>query len=256
MRAPNLRYDRILWVAFVGIIGVVLFRAVQQRRIANTDRTVVEVVAKTAGEKLISESDVRQLLLRNFGQSLNQTPVSRLDVESIEKSLEKDPFVSNADVYVDHTNNLNVKIEQREPMLRIMDVNGSNYYLDKNGNKMPPSNHFAARVIVGTGKINPYTPDFNELKNNTLRDVFRVAQTILADEFLAPFVQQIHVSNSGELMLTPLVGDQIIILGSARRLEDKLERLKIFYREALPYEGWRKYRTINLKYTGQVVCKK
>jgi cell division protein FtsQ len=256
MKAPNLRYDRIMWVAFIGLIAMVMYYAVRQRRMANTDRTVVEVKALPTGEKLISDADVRQVLVRNFGQSLNQTSASRLDIEAIEKTLEKDPFVRNADVYVDQTNNLNVKIEQREPMLRIMDVNGGNYYMDKNGHKMPPSNHFAARVIVATGKISPYTPDFNQLKNNTLRDVFRVAQTILADEFLDQFIQQIHVSNTGEMMLTPLVGDQIIILGSARRLEDKLERLKIFYREAMPHEGWRKYRTINLKYSGQVVCKK
>jgi cell division protein FtsQ len=35
-----------------------------------------------------------------------------------------------------------------------------------------------------------------------------------------------------------------------------LNRLKIFYKEGMPYEGWRKYETINLKYSGQVVCKR
>ncbi len=32
--------------------------------------------------------------------------------------------------------------------------------------------------------------------------------------------------------------------------------LKIFYKEALPYEGWNKYSGVSLQYDGQVVCKK
>jgi cell division protein FtsQ len=39
-------------------------------------------------------------------------------------------------------------------------------------------------------------------------------------------------------------------------LEEKLEQLKTFYKEAMPYEGWKKYRTISVKFKGQIVCKK
>ena len=54
----------------------------------------------------------------------------------------------------------------------------------------------------------------------------------------------------------PLIGDQKIVLGSARKIEDKLHRLKIFYQQGMPYAGWNLYETINLKYNGQVVCRK
>jgi cell division protein FtsQ len=63
------------------------------------------------------------------------------------------------------------------------------------------------------------------------------------------------VTNGGEFIMAPLVGDQQIILGSVRRLDDKFRRLKIFYREGMPAAGWRKYRSINLKFNGQIVCK-
>jgi cell division protein FtsQ len=54
----------------------------------------------------------------------------------------------------------------------------------------------------------------------------------------------------------PLIGDQKIILGNARRLENKFDRLKTFYKKAMPYVGWQQYRSINLKFNGQVVCKR
>jgi cell division protein FtsQ len=89
-----------------------------------------------------------------------------------------------------------------------------------------------------------------------LKDLFNLTKTLLADEFLKAFIQQIHLNNAGDFILVPLIGDQKIVLGSARKLEDKLNRLKIFYQQGMPYEGWTKYETINLKYGGQVVCKR
>jgi cell division protein FtsQ len=60
-------------------------------------------------------------------------------------------------------------------------------------------------------------------------------------------------------VLVPLVGDQKIVFGtanSAEEVKEKFERLKIFYKEAIPYEGWAKYNEISVKYDGQIVCRK
>jgi cell division protein FtsQ len=227
-------------------------------RKANTFASGIQVTVEPlpTGDKLISERDVRQALLVSFGSDLEGTELANLEVERMERVLEEDPFVKNADAYIDQNNQLHVTIEQRDPVVRILDNNGGNYYLDASGQKMPPSKNFAARVIVATGNIAPYTPEFQKKRKSTLKDLYQVTQTLLADEFLSSFIQQIHVTNTGDFILVPLVGDQQIVLGSARKLEDKLRRLKIFYQEGMPYEGWRKYETINLKYTGQVVCRK
>ena len=59
--------------------------------------------------------------------------------------------------------------------------------------------------------------------------------------------------------MIPVVGKQRIVFGKAssvKEVEDKFQRLKVFYQEAMPYEGWNKYKEISLKYEGQVVCRK
>lgn len=256
LRAPHLRYDRIAWVVFLLVVGLVLFTAINRKKNTFADAVQVEVVPLPGGDKLISERDVRQALLVTFGNTLEGTELARLEVERMERALEADPFVLNAETYIDQKNLLHVRVTQREPVLRVLDNNGGNYYLDKHGKKMPPSKNFAARVLVATGNIAPYNTEFQKKKRTTLKDLFALTQTLLADEFLASFIQQIHVNNAGEFVLVPLVGDQKIVLGSVRKLEDKLQRLKIFYREGMPYTGWRVYETINLKYNGQVVCRK
>ena len=59
--------------------------------------------------------------------------------------------------------------------------------------------------------------------------------------------------------MIPQVGNHEIVFGAANSNKDvvaKLNKLKIFYQEGLPFEGWNKYNQINLKYKNQVVCKK
>jgi cell division protein FtsQ len=256
VQLPRIRYDRLVWLMFLVII--VMIWLIARNRKANTfaEGLQVKVVELPSGDKLISDRDVRQALVTAFGADLENSDLGSLEVERMERVLEGDPFVKNADVYIDQNNQLHINIEQREPLVRVLDNNGNNYYLDAAGKKMPPSKNFAARVMVATGNISPYTPEFREKRKSSLKDLYNITQTLLADEFLKSFIQQIHVNNAGEFILVPLIGNQKIILGSAKKLEDKLNRLKIFYKEGMPYEGWRKYETINLKYSGQVVCKR
>jgi len=256
MELPRLRYARLAWLMFLFIVAMIWIIA--RNRKANTfaDGLLVEVKELSGGDKLISERDVRQVLLSAFGSDLENSELGSLDVDRMERVLENDPFVKNADVYIDQNNQVHIDIDQREPLVRVLDNHGNNYYLDAAGKKMPPSKNYAARVIVATGNVSPYTPEFRQKRKSNLKDLFNLTQALLADEFLASFIQQIHVNNAGDFILVPLIGDQKIILGPARKLEDKLDRLKIFYKEGMPYEGWRKYETINLKYSGQVVCRR
>lgn len=256
VQLPRLRYDRIRWILFLLLVIAILLAAVRRKHESFAESIVARVEPLPNGEKLISERDVKTALVRSFGTSLEGTELADLEVNRMERVLEEDPFVEDADTYIDQHNVLHVCIEQRRPIVRVLDNTGANYYLDANGVKMPPSKNFAARVLVATGNITPYTVEFRQKRRNSLRDVFELTQKLLADEFLATFIQQVHVNNAGDFVLVPLIGDQKIILGSTRHLDEKLKRLKIFYREGMPYAGWRDYESLNLKYNGQVVCRR
>jgi cell division protein FtsQ len=71
-------------------------------------------------------------------------------------------------------------------------------------------------------------------------------------------IGQIHLKKDGDFVLIPIVGGQEIIFGTAntdKEVNEKFRKLKIFYKEAIPYEGWDKYTEINLKYDRQIVGK-
>ena len=59
-----------------------------------------------------------------------------------------------------------------------------------------------------------------------------------------------------EVEIVPRVGRHVVLLGTLDEVEQKLDRLMLFYRRVLDYEGWETYRTVNLKYRNQVVCTK
>ena len=247
---------RLMWTFMVLVtIGVVL-SSVQWRETSPSAGLQIDIKPLADGHNLITGEDIVKKIDRSFGFPLEGTPLNNIDIERLERILEEDPFIQRADAYVDAGSVINIRVSQREPVLRIIDNNGLNYYLDKDGVQIPPLEHFTARVLVATGSIPPYVPNFLEREKHLLQDVFYLAEQIRGDDFLAPLIEQIYVSNRGEMSLAPKVGDQKILLGRYVDMEEKLENLKIFYREGVPYEGWRKYKVYDLKYKGQVVAVK
>ncbi|RMF26446.1 MAG: hypothetical protein D6765_08870 [Bacteroidetes bacterium] len=246
---------RIGWVTLVFTFLFLLVSALERKEESTVAGVEIEIEPLPGGYRLLTPGDVHQLLQRSFGFDLERQPLSRVDLRRVERVLEYDPFVRDAEVHLDALNYLHLDIVQRRPVVRILDEMGLNYYLDEEGQKMPLSPHFTARVLVATGQIPPYTPEFLQKEKHLLKDLFRLVEFIRQDEFLSALIEQVDVRR-GECTLIPKVGDQKILLGRPENLEDKFRRLKIFYEQGIPYEGWQKYKTINLKYRGQVVCEK
>lgn len=63
-------------------------------------------------------------------------------------------------------------------------------------------------------------------------------------------------SNALEVELVPRSGGHTVLFGRIEQVERKFDKLLHFYRNALTGIGWREYRTIDIRYNDQVVCKK
>ena len=59
-----------------------------------------------------------------------------------------------------------------------------------------------------------------------------------------------------QVELVPRVGRHVIIFGTLDDAQSKLDKLMLFYEKVLSYEGWDAYSVINLRYKGQIVCRK
>lgn len=204
------------------------------------------------GSSYINDEDVLKTIKDSTGQDIENTIIGNLNLRSMEEKLIASPFVKDAEVYVDAKDHIYIEIEQSEPILRIIAESG-NYYIGKNGQRIPLSKRDVARVPVATGKIPKYRDRYWESSVNNLTTLFRVADFIYQDEFLKPLIEQINMNEKGELVLVPKLGHHNIEFGNDERLAEKFRYLKIFYKEALPDQGWEKYKVLSLKYEGQVV---
>jgi cell division protein FtsQ len=86
--------------------------------------------------------------------------------------------------------------------------------------------------------------------------LYKIASYVDKHEFWKAQIEQIFVTRDNEFILIPKVGNHIILFGSAEEVDEKFEKLFVFYKEGLNRVGWNKYSSINIKYKGQVICKK
>lgn len=246
--------SRLLWMVFLLFGMVVIIAAVSKKKSHRLKDIEIGITPLTDGYNLIDDKDILELIKNSFGYDLRDVAMGELDIERVERVIEQDPFVLEAEVFIRADEELEINVLQREPVLRVMTKDGENYYFDKNAVKMPTSAHFSARVLVAMGDIPKYTADFLKKKDNVLNQLFGLSKMILNDEFFRPLVEEIYVRN-GEFILIPKLGKQKIIMGNGEDLKEKIKRLKIFYKEALPYSRWTKYREIDVRFAGQVVAR-
>jgi cell division protein FtsQ len=69
-------------------------------------------------------------------------------------------------------------------------------------------------------------------------------------------VEQIYVTPEKEFEIITRVGDQVILFGDTTAMAGKFKKLEIFYSEALNRRGWNEYKSLNLKFRNQIICKK
>ncbi len=252
----NEKLRKSYWMLGVGLMVVVALAAARYKGHTHTKTLVVEIEQLGQdGSFLIMERDVKRIIQNSFVEEIDGMDLKKVQLERMEKVLEDDPFVKDAEVWIDANNKVHIKIEQRQPIVRIIDNNGLNYYFDAEGKKIPTSKYFTARVPVATGYLPAYFKEY-QVTDNALHDVFKLAKFLKKNELLDAMVSQISVEKSGDIILSPEFGKTKIVLGRADHLTEKFKKLLIFYKEAIPHEGWRKYKTINLKFANQVVCKR
>jgi cell division protein FtsQ len=87
-----------------------------------------------------------------------------------------------------------------------------------------------------------------------LKDVKELTTFISNDPFWNAQVAQIDIVGDKNFELIPTLGNHVIRIGSADALEEKLNRLFVFYKNVLSKTGFDHYSVIDVQYKDQVVA--
>lgn len=227
-------------------------------------KTLINIVYGQA-DVLITVSDIDSLLRKNKVE-LKGRPMGVINTAAIANFIRKQAYVSKVNVYETNEGNLNIDILQREPILRIVNQNQEGFYLDREGNPLPLNPDYPAHVLVANGFIkdsyikNPglrASPSTDpDRQDSLLTGLYKLAVFLAGDLYFRTAIDQVYVNERQEVELIPRKGNHVVLLGDTEDMEDKLNKLFIFYTKGLNEIGWNKYQIINIKYKNQVVCSK
>lgn len=191
--------------------------------------------------------------VENLGIRPEKTLIKTVDCQAVEKNIESNQWVKSAEIFVSSNNFMNVKVLQKNPVVRIQQKDSSDYayYLDEYANPISLSKKYTPRVSVVTTDRLSYTKNDLKLKSSLVQ----LAQFIDKDTFWNVAVAQIDVNSNNQILLVPMMGTQTIILGTTEDLENKMARLFTFYQQGMNTVKWSLYDEIDLRFKGQIVCR-
>jgi cell division protein FtsQ len=204
------------------------------------------------GKFYVEKEDVLKLMEKTANGSLLQQSITAINLRRLEDGLKTNPWIRNAELYFDSKDALHVFVEEREPIARVFTTQGSSFYMDSSGARMPLLDKMSIRVPVVTNFTSARR--FDAADSVLLQQTKGIVQFIYGNEFWNAQVGQIDITPDRKFELIPVIGDHIIKLGDGENIEEKLNRLYVFYKQVMSKVGFNKYAALDVEFKGQVVA--
>ena len=243
------------WTVSLVLLLVLTYLSIVRKGNAELNEVKIAIVTPEGDRKLITSKDIVYMFNDHLGFDIRMATVESVDLINLERILDEDERVKSADVYIDSNDDIHVHVTQKNIIGRV--VRGDiSYYLDDEGNRVRSRLNHTVRVPVVTGQVESYDKELiNRKQGSRLKDVYNVLKGIKQDDFLRPLIEQIDVESSGKLTMVPKVGRAKITM-HAENIKENFKKLKYFYKDGLPKEGWSKYATLKLDTKEQIVVEK
>ncbi len=238
------------WLA-VGAGMTTLLVAANNKPEVHSCKQVVISIQGERGQFYIDKNDVYGQIKYATGGGVVGKPIAEVDLSELEGMLEGQTWIRDAELYFDSRNVLHVLIAERDPIARVFTTEGKSFYIDSAGMRMPLLPGVSARLPVVTG----FTAAKKLGKGDSalLKDITYLAQYINSHNFWQAQIAQIDITANGNIELMPVVGNHVIRIGNTQDLEEKLERLFLFYKEVLRKTGFDKYGVVDVQFKDQVI---
>ena len=84
------------------------------------------------GPELVTEEEIQELISQGY-DSITKRAIEEIDLKWIEEIIYTNPYVLNADAYINIDASLTIDILQRKPILRIFNQQNESYFIDTKG---------------------------------------------------------------------------------------------------------------------------
>ena len=233
---------KILNIVFV-LINIIIVGGIIFFNLKNTSDKLIfnEKNIQFSSNNFINNDSIKINLLDNY-KSLDSLNADIETVYEIEQIITRIPFVKKANVYMTVNSELNIRVQEKKPVLNLYN---SDYLLSENGQLIPKIDSLNIDLISFFGEIDPTI--YTNLSN--------LSKMIMKDDFLKDHIKYIY-SDSLSFYLSVNRFNYNIELGSLENISEKLINYKVFIASIMDDEILNKYSHLNLKFNKQVIAQK
>ena len=243
-----------LWVAF-GAGAVVLLVAAIKIKDAHRCKGVEINIEGVNNIFFVDKKNILNSITTIEKENPVGKTIGSFNLKMMETELEKDVWIKTAELFFDNNEVLQINVQEREPVARVFTTSGTTFYIDNELAMLPLSEKFSARLPVFTS----FPSDkkvLSKADSSLLVDIKNVSLGIQKDSFGMAMIEQVDITPQRIFEMVPKIGNQVIVFGDGTDVEEKLNKLKLFYKSIMVKAGWNSYSVINVQYKNQVVAKR
>ena len=231
-------------VAAFTCISVLVLGEARNRRHLTTCTSVEISFRDSLG--FVTENDIRSYLAKDCNTTTG-TRIDSIRLDLIEKALNSRSAIKESQAWVGDDGVVHISIAQREPVARML-TRGNAFYMDDRGDLFPVQGNCTKEVPVFEGDLPLDDPSW-------IPGILKLLEYMKRHR-LGGSVSCFEVLRSGELIMHPAEGGERFIFGKADKAAAKFARINQYRKAIKPNveEGY--YSTVNVKYEGQIVCRK
>jgi cell division protein FtsQ len=233
-------------IAGAGVV-VLLVAAMNSRNHQVCKGYDIDINGNDKGQWFLDKNDIVNVLTQNKTVGIKNKKIESFNLNKLESRLKKEVWIKDAELYFDNTGVLKIKIEEREPIVKVFSSAGESFYFDSTGKRLPLSNKIVEKLPVFTG----FSKTINDKK--LVKQIKELSLYLAKDTCWMNQLSKIDITPAHDFELIPSTGNYVIEFGDAKDKEEKFRRLAIFYDQVLSKVGTERYERIKVQYDKQII---
>lgn len=193
-----------------------------------------------------TKEDIARMLNEEFGGCRNRY-VDSVNLYKIENVMKEHRYIEECNAYFTQDGILHLSVRQCTPVIRL-DTDSTRWYMNNRGECFPIVNDWSTDILSVKGS--PCIKD-----GKWTARVAAMATWINAEPGWKDKVSGISSARNGDLTLRLEGRDERFLIGQPVRIREKFRKVECYLDKIASDSTCREYRTVNVKYHGQIVCK-